>query len=80
MTDLHLSTWFNNGKKPGAPAFPDAPELGSTPHAETAMKHLGIEYAEAQPMPIGDCWVFRGCTNVPDQLPSWLRIIKDTDT
>jgi hypothetical protein len=34
---------------------------------------LGITYARWEPQPIADQIKLHGCTNVPDDLPNWLR-------
>ena len=62
MTRCHLtlSTYYNY------------PDTAYAPHAQTAMKDLGITYAAAHPFPIADCWRFFDCQNVPDVLPKWL--------
>lgn len=69
MTHLRLSCWYNSGQ----PAFPDAPDLGPSPHPQEAMKHLGITYRAAHPRPICDDWTFIDCANVPEDLPGWLK-------
>ena len=46
-------------------------------HPQTYMKNLGISYALATAHPIGDCWRFWNCKNVPtNPLPRWLRRIE----
>lgn len=44
-------------------------------HPEKVMKDLGIKYTNAMPFPVADCWVFYGCSNVPDPLPKYLVAI-----
>lgn len=72
--NVKISLWYNHGE-PDENAFPDAPELGKSPHAQEAMRHMGITYAEAEPHPISDCWVFFDCTGIPDgPLPKWMTV------
>lgn len=47
---------------------------GVTDKAPQVMENLGIEWAEAHPQPIFAEWKFVGCTNIPDVLPSYVRI------
>ena len=42
--------------------------------APEVLEKLGIKWAEAHPQPIFAEWKFVGCTNVPDVLPSYVRI------
>lgn len=72
MTDINVSLWYNYPER----AFKDAPELGMEPHAQEAMRHLGITYKEATSHPIADCWIFYDCENIPDVLPKWARRIE----
>lgn len=71
MTNINVSLWYNY---PG-PAFPEQPELGDCPHAQEAMRHLGITYKNATSHPIADCWVFYECENIPEILPKWAKRI-----
>lgn len=41
-------------------------------HPQKAMRELGITYQHATPQPIGDCWWFWNCENIPDNLPPFL--------
>lgn len=69
-THLILSLWYN---RPAAgPAIPGRPDLGEMPHAQAAMKALGITYRRAFPRPVVDDWCFCFCENVPAELPKWL--------
>lgn len=45
-------------------------------HPQLMMKELGIIYTEAIPQSLYDGWEFNGCSNVPDVLPAYLKIIK----
>jgi len=72
IKNVTVSLWYNADT--GQPAFPDAPEMGPTPHAVAAMAHLGITYKAAHPYPIGDCWRFLICENIPDDLPKWATV------
>ena len=66
-----LSVLYNMNDKP---VIASRPELGSSPHAQEAMKALGITYAESIPMSVYDQWVFCRCENIPVDLPSWCRL------
>jgi hypothetical protein len=71
---VRLCLWWNHGE-PDENAFPDAPELGKDPHAQVAMKHMGITYKDAWPQPISDSWTFYGCDNVPPPpYPRWMKV------
>lgn len=39
------------------------------------MCDLGITYQHATPQSMYDCWIFWNCVNVPEVLPSYLRVI-----
>lgn len=58
-----LEQGFNSSKNPQG-------------HAQKVMKDLGIEYDEARPESLFDCWIFKGCRNVPDELPPCIQISK----
>lgn len=73
-----ISLWYNEGETPGALAIADAPELGANPHAQKVMEHFGINYEEAQPQSIADCWIFRGCDRYPEIVPRWMSV-RDSD-
>lgn len=45
---------------------------GAVEHPQTTMKKLEISYEKSDPCPIADCWLFYGCTNVPDVLPNYI--------
>lgn len=53
----------------------DAYEGGFIEHPQKEMEKLGIKYIDAEPQPIGDSWLFIECTNLPDELPSFLKEI-----
>lgn len=44
-------------------------------HPLKAFLALGITCLEAEPMPMADQWVLRGCSNLPATLPNWLSVI-----
>lgn len=72
--NVAISLWYNHGEA-DANAFPDAPELGECPHAQVAMRHMGITYASAEPQPIADRWVFFDCQNIPPgPHPKWMAV------
>lgn len=48
---------------------------GKPRHPQDVMRDLGISYRDAEPFPIGDCWVFRGCAELPPELPPWLEVV-----
>jgi hypothetical protein len=45
-------------------------------HPQKEMARLGITYKDCEALPIGDCWVFYECSSLPNELPAYLRIIK----
>jgi hypothetical protein len=72
--NVTISLWYNLGQT-DVNAFPDAPELGECPHAQLAMRHMGITYAIAEPHSISDCWVFYDCQNIPPApYPKWMAV------
>lgn len=52
-----------------------AQDSGNHSHAINIMKGLRIVYREAEPYPIGDCWIFNDCDNLPKDLPPYLEIL-----
>lgn len=54
----------------GHPNFEYATPKG---HPQKVMKELGIEYLIAVPQSINDTWEFWGCSNVPSELPLYLK-------
>lgn len=53
----------------------DVAEVGEKDlHPQQVMRRLGITYAVAEPHPIADCWIFRGCQNAPSPLPAYLEV------
>lgn len=72
--NVTISLYYNHGQA-DVNAFPDAPELGGCPHAQDAMRHMGITYALAEPHSISDCWVFYDCQNIPPAPhPKWMTV------
>lgn len=72
--NVTISLWWNHGEA-DENAFPDAPELGKSPHAQDAMRHMGITYKTAEPSPLTDSWRFFDCENIPDAPhPKWMRV------
>lgn len=62
-------------------AFPDAPELGKTPHAQLAMRHMGITYKEAEPSSLTDSWTFYDCDSIPNEPhPKWMGVFEGGKT
>lgn len=45
---------------------------GENRHAQEVMEELGIKYQLSIPQSIGDQWWFFNCTNIPDELPSYI--------
>lgn len=45
---------------------------GDRRHAQEIMRDLGINYEHATPQSMGDCWWFWNCTNIPDDMPSYI--------
>lgn len=43
-------------------------------HPIDEMEHLGIKYEARESVPMGDCWYFYGCSNLPNKLPHYLEI------
>lgn len=50
--------------------------LGFKEHPQIIMRNLGIEYLKSEGVPIGDCWIFYDCSNVANELPEFLYLIK----
>lgn len=46
-------------------------------HPQEFINDLGITYKKCEPMPIGDCWLFFDCENIPNVLPSFIEIIEN---
>ena len=51
------------------------PDNNPQGHPQKIMRELGIEWDESIPESLFDCWIFKGCTNVPDKLPPCIRAI-----
>lgn len=47
-----------------------------TDKAPEVMESLGIKWEEAHPQPVFAEWKFCGCTNVPEVLPAYVRVLK----
>jgi len=45
-------------------------------HAQDIMKSLGISYSSYRTQSVADCWIFEGCSNIPKELPSYVRVIQ----
>ena len=50
-------------------------DAGMTIHPLEAFRALGISCEEAEPQPMADQWMLRGCTNLPEVLPVWLEVV-----
>lgn len=59
LIDLRLDLW-------------GAQDAGDNRHAQTIMTSLGIKRVFDIPQSIADQWWFLGCSNVPDELPSFI--------
>ncbi|MDW9726352.1 hypothetical protein GOB91_29330 [Sinorhizobium meliloti] len=70
--DVWISLWYHASNS--IPAFADAPDLGSCPHARIAMRHMGITYKQAVPFSTLDGWRFYDCENIPEMLPEWATV------
>lgn len=44
-------------------------------HVQAQLASLGVTYKLAVPQPIGDCWFFFGCKNIPNPMPKNFRIL-----
>lgn len=51
----------------------EAYELGFVEHPQKEIKKLGIKFKNCDAFPIYDCWIFSECSNIPDELPKFLR-------
>ncbi len=40
------------------------------------LRDLGIIFIQAEPQIIADQWKFHNCTNIPDELPSFVRVVR----
>jgi len=75
---IRISYWYNlGGTEPCALAIPEAPELGSDPHAQEVMRYYGISYAKSVPRPITDDWIFYGCDKHPPNIPQWMLVLDE---
>jgi len=59
-------------------SYQDAYYSGDKRHAQVIMKDLGIEYRGVTPQTLGDAMWFWYCTNLPENLPSYITILKAT--
>ena len=48
----------------------------NTERPSKVIERLGIKYERWEPHPIADQIILRGCSNVPEKLPDWIKIIK----
>ena len=55
--------------------YRDANECGVHGHAQTIFHKLGIDYELAIPQSMADQFWFFNCTNVPEPLPDWLKVL-----
>jgi hypothetical protein len=44
-------------------------------HPQEVMKVIEISYDKSIPIPVGDCWIFENCKNVPKDLPTYLELV-----
>ncbi len=47
---------------------------GVSGHPQKVLKDLGIEYEKAVPQSMGDCWQLFNASNLPQELPSFLKV------
>lgn len=50
---------------------------GNFIHPQLMIKELGIKYEAGYPVPVADCWIFEGCFSLPEELPSYIKIIEE---
>ncbi|MFA5423366.1 MAG: hypothetical protein WC374_05865 [Phycisphaerae bacterium] len=55
--------------------YRDANECGIHGHAQTIFRELGINYELAMPQSIADQFWFFNCTNIPEPLPIFLKVL-----
>ena len=48
---------------------------GESRHAQVVMKDLGIIYSHSTPQSIADQWWFWNCINLPENLPTFLKVM-----
>ena len=44
-------------------------------HAQIVINELGIKYEHCVPQSISDSWEFWGCTEVPKDLPEYIKVV-----
>lgn len=49
-----------------------AHDAGYAKHPRAVMAELGIDFEDCMSAIIAGCWVFFGCTNVPEELPAFI--------
>jgi hypothetical protein len=47
-------------------------------HPITAAQNIGLKYRGSRVFPMSDMFVFYDCSNVPEELPDWLSVSKET--
>jgi hypothetical protein len=52
-------------------------KAGVCEHPQIDVTRLGITFEEYEGIPIADIIILRGCTNVPEVLPPYIREIKE---
>ena len=63
---MHLKYWYNEAGM----------IYNENRHAQTVMKELGITYTHSTPQSMGDQFWFWNCSNIPDNLPSYIEELK----
>lgn len=43
-------------------------------HALDVIKELNVVYRAGVPQYLGECWIFYGCENIPEQLPACVTV------
>jgi hypothetical protein len=54
-----------------------ATKAGVCEHPQAEVARLGITFEEYEGIPIADIIILRGCMNVPEVLPPYIREIKE---
>lgn len=44
-------------------------------HPQKIMIDLGITYKKSTPHPIGDCWIFEDCDDLPEKITEYLTLM-----
>lgn len=55
--------------------YRDANECGVHGHAQSIVRGLGINYELAMPQSMADQFWFFNCTNVPEPLPTYMKVL-----